>query len=271
MTSDFVDDASTEFWFERDGAKLLATSIGKGPPIILLHGGLATHHACQRFAAPLAARFQLITPDLRASGRSRYAGGLTWDQLADDVAALVTALGFERVVIGGISFGAGCAIRVALRHPGVLAGLVLLHPAFAGADVGLTEAQKAAMQAIGAVGNRVLTEGVQALYPLFEALPAPIRARARASVDSYDAASVATSTRFMASGAQPFASAVELASISVPTLIVPGTDSYHPVEVAEIYRTHVPRAIMRSVETAEFAATIAEFVDREVTCCAERR
>src|SRR4051794_12530096 len=58
-----------EIWFEHAGAKLFAVASGSGRPIVLLHGGLATHLACRVFAASLAERFRLITPDLRASGR----------------------------------------------------------------------------------------------------------------------------------------------------------------------------------------------------------
>src|SRR5678816_2376990 len=100
-----------EIGFEHAGANLYAVASGHGRPIILLHGGLATHLACWVFAAPLAGRFRLITPDLRASGRSIYREALSWDQLADDIAALIDHLGYERAVIGGVSFGAGVAVR----------------------------------------------------------------------------------------------------------------------------------------------------------------
>jgi len=252
-----------EIWFDRDGARLFAVASGAGVPVILLHGGLANHLACRVFAAPLAQRFRLITPDLRASGRSIYAGELTWDQLADDVAALIRHLGLPRAVIGGISAGAGCAVRVALRHPALTAALVVLHPAFAGGDVGLTPAQQVAMDAMDAAGSRAVAEGVQVLLPLFEALPPAIRDRAHEVIQGYDPASVAATTRFLASGAQPFASAAELATISAPTLLVPGVDPYHPTEVSDRYRQHLPRCTVREVAPMSFAPAIAEFIDQQ--------
>lgn len=253
-----------EIWFESEGTRLFAVESGRGRPVILLHGGLANHLACRRFAAPLSSRFRLITPDLRASGRSHHAGPLTWDQLADDVAALVRHLGLARVVVGGVSFGAGCAVRFALRHPAMTAALVVLMPAFAGADVGLTAAQRAAMDAMEAAGSRAVTEGVQVLHRLFDALPAELRDRARAVADTFDPASVAATTRFMVSGAYPFARAAELASIAVPALLVPGTDPQHPVEVSEVYRQALPRCTVREVEASALAATLARFLDDEV-------
>jgi 3-oxoadipate enol-lactonase len=265
MRSDATDGIDVrEIWFESGGARLFAVESGHGRPVILLHGGLATHLACRRTAAPLSPRFRIITPDLRASGRSTWAGLLTWDQLADDVAALALHLGVEDAVIGGVSFGAGCAVRVALRHPALTRGLVLLSPAFGGADIGLTRAQVDAMRAMDAAGRRTVTEGIDVLLPLFDALPAPMRERARAVAATYDPASVAASTRFMASGAQPFATAAELAAISAPTLLVPGTDPTHPAEVSDVYRRHLPRCTVRAVGPEDHAQAIADFIDREL-------
>jgi len=178
-------------------------------------------------------------------------------------------LGLSRAVIGGTSFGSGCAVRVALRHPALTAALVLLTPAFAGADVGLTPVQQAAMQAMDAAGSRAPTEGVQVLHRLYDGLAAPIRDRARAMVDGFDPASVAATTHFLASGAQPFATAADLASISAPTLLVPGSDPSHPPEVSDLYRRHLPRCTVREVHgewyAVDYASVIADFLDRELS------
>ena len=254
---------STDFWFESAGVRLYAVTAGDGFPVILFHGGLANHLACRVFAEPLAARYRVVTPDARAAGRSVFAGELTWDLLADDVAALVRHLGASRAAIGGISAGAGVAVRAALRHPELVAALVVLHPTFAGADVGLTPEQASAMAAMDAAGSRAVAEGISVLYPLFDPLPPAIRERARAIVPTYDPASVAATTRFLASGAQPFATGGELAQIAAPTLLVPGVDPYHPREVAEIYRRHIRDYTV--VDTLDFAGAIADFLIRCVT------
>jgi len=119
------------------------------------------------------------------------------------------------------------------------------------------------MRAMDAAGSRAVTEGVQVPLPLFDALPPEVRERARAVVAGYDPASVAATTRFLASGAQPFATAADLAAISAPTLLVPGADPYHPAEVSDRYRRHLGRCTVRDVETAGYAAAIAEFLDQQ--------
>ena len=254
---------TTEIHFEHAGSSLFAVEAGEGAPIVLLHGGLSNHRGVRLWAAPLADRFRLVTPDLRGSGASHFAGELTWDLFADDVAALCARLGIARAIIGGVSFGGGVAIRTALRHPELVAGLVLLHPAFGGSELGMSPTQHAAMNAMDALGSRAPAEGVSVLYPLADTLPASLRERARASFSVYDPASVAASTKFMASAVQPFERNSELAAITVPALVVPGVDATHPVEVAEVYRAHLPSCELRPVDSSFFAPAIADFASAQ--------
>jgi hypothetical protein len=107
------------------------------------------------------------------------------------------------------------------------------------------------------VGRRAPREGIGVLHPLFDALPPAIRERARAMVESFDPASVAATTHFMATGAQPFATGGELAAIACPVLVVPGTDPTHPASHAEAFRRHLSDC--RVVETPDLAAAIAAF------------
>ncbi len=248
-------------WFLRGDVRLFAADSGDGPPLVLLHGGLASHVAVRHWAAPLAARWRVITPDLRASGRSRHAGALSWDDLADDVAALLDHLAIARAVVGGTSFGAGVAVRAALRHPTRVAGLAVLDPAYGGAALGLDAAQRAAMDAMAAAGARALVDGARALHPLLAALPAALRDRARDMVDGFDPASVAALTRFMASGAQPFDRGDALEALAMPALLVPGADPTHPPEVADVYRRHLRRLTVVEVGAGIDRPGLAAAVD----------
>lgn len=255
-----MDISVREHWFDNDGARLYAADSGDGEAIVLLHGGLSDHRSCWLYARPLTEQFRVITPDLRGAGRSHFAGPLTWDAIAGDIAALVHQLGFARVVIGGSSFGAGAATAFALRHPSLVSALLVLNPAYGGSELGLLPAQQAAMAAMYEVGRRAPAEGIAVLFPLLETLPVEIRERARGVVASFDPASVATTTAFMASAAQPFARGTDLAAIAAPTLLVPGTDPTHPRDVADVFRRHLRRCTVREVELPGYAHAIAEFV-----------
>jgi len=250
-----------EFWFEREGARLFAVEDGEGRAIVMLHGGMASHVASFPLIAPLASRYRVLAPDVRGNGKSWYGERLTFDQLADDVAALLDHIGADRAVVGGVSGGTGGALRFALRHPGRTAGLVLVQPVYAGEERGYTDAQRQTFAMMDAVASRALAEGVQVLRPLYAGLPPEIREKALAMVDGFDAASVVATSHFIASGAQPFTSAADLRSLSMPTLIVPGGDPLHPVEVADFYAENIPDRSV-SVPATDVTAEIGAFCDR---------
>ncbi len=228
-----------EVWYEADGARLFAREVGDGHPVVFVHGGLADHRAALFRVRQLAGTHRLVTPDLRGSGRSVHAGDLSWDRLADDMAALLEHLELERAVVGGTSMGSAVALRFALRYPRRLQGLVLMSPVYPGADRPLSEAATVAMQTMKEAGERALEHGMDALRPLFETLPPPIRDVAIEMMLGFDAASVAATTRFLASNQQPMESVHELESINAPVMVLPGIDPQHPAEVASLYTQHL--------------------------------
>lgn len=249
-----------EFWFESAGVRLFAVEDGAGRPIVMLHGGMASHLASLPLVAPLASRYRILTPDLRGSGRSWSAAPLTFDQLADDVAALLDHIGADRAVVGGASGGSGVALRFALRHRGRISGLVLVKPVYAGEERGYTEAQRETFARMDAVASRALAEGVQVLRPLYANLPPEIREKALAMFEGFDAASVVATSRFIASGAQPFASAADLRSLAVPTLLVRGEDALHPAEVSDLHAGNIPGCRVAPA-SADVPAEIGAFCD----------
>jgi 3-oxoadipate enol-lactonase len=252
----------SEIWFEREGVRLFAVEDGRGRPIVMLHGGMSSHLSSLPFLVPLIPRYRVLAPDLRGSGRSWYGGRLSFDQLADDVVALLDHAGLERAVIGGASGGSGVALRFALRHPDWTAALVLIHPVYGGEERGYTEAQKQAFAGMDALASRALAEGVQVLRPLYENLPPAIREQALAMMEGFDAASVVATSHFIASGAQPFTSAADLRALSMPTLLVPGADALHPAEVSALYAENIPDCSVAPVAIGEVAAGIGAFCDR---------
>ena len=113
-----------------------------------------------------------------------------------------------------------------------------------------------------AVASRALDEGVQVLRPLYANLSAGMREKALAMIESFDPASVVATSRFVASGAQPFSSASELRSLTVPTLIVRGDDAIHPGEVSDVYAATIGECRILPASTGDLASAIGTFVDR---------
>jgi len=253
---------SQEIWFESEGTRLFALELGHGTPVVFVHGGLADHRAALFRVKALSSTQRLVCPDLRGSGRSVHAGPLSWDRLADDLAALLDHLAIERAVVGGTSMGSAVALRFALRHPQRLRGLILMSPLYPGADRPLADAATSAMRVMSEAGQRALEHGLESLSPLFENLPQPVRDVALEMMRGFDPASVAATTRFLARGEQPLGSARELASIDVPTLLIPGIDPQHPAEVASLYARHLRQPLLVLATDPELSQKLAEFCTR---------
>lgn len=102
-----------------DGIELAWHELGRGRPVVLLHGffsDAATNWIKYGHAAAIAARgFRVIMPDLRAHGASakpHHAGAYPLDVLAQDGLALVRHLGLTDYDLGGYSLGARTSVRM---------------------------------------------------------------------------------------------------------------------------------------------------------------
>lgn len=104
---------------------------GQGRPILFIHGlGGQLHHFRHTLFAHLADDFRLVALDRPGSGYSArpadFEGSLT--EQAEVIARFIEALGLQRPLIVGHSFGGAVALALALAHPQAISGLVLLSP-----------------------------------------------------------------------------------------------------------------------------------------------
>ena len=112
--------------FESNGIVTAYEKSGRGEPIVLLHGGEADHSMFDGLARELAAHFTVIAYDQRDSGGTRNPpSSYSLADLADDAAALILGLGYDRVHVFGTSLGGLIAQVLAARHPGRIDRLVL--------------------------------------------------------------------------------------------------------------------------------------------------
>ena len=132
---------------EANGAALYYEEHGDGAPLILIHGGLSSGSQWEPVVPELADGFRVITPDSRGHGRSTNpAGELSYALIADDIAALIAALGLQRPVVGGWSDGGQVTLELGARHPGV-AGALIVGAAYPDFEAGLREAHRALLGA----------------------------------------------------------------------------------------------------------------------------
>ena len=130
-----------------NGTTLFTESLGQGPAILVLHGGLGFDHTYFRpYLDPLADANRLVYLDHRNHGRSGRPPieQLTHEQLAADVEAIRSSLGLGKMILFGHSYGGFVALEYALRYQDRIAGLVLCctAPAIDYADVVMENAKR---------------------------------------------------------------------------------------------------------------------------------
>lgn len=100
---------------------------GEGPPVVFVHGAIVDHSQWDPQVEALSDEYTTITYDMRGHGRTGGSarGTYSMDLFADDLDALLDALGVDAAVVCGLSMG-GCIAQVyAARRPDRVAGLVL--------------------------------------------------------------------------------------------------------------------------------------------------
>lgn len=105
---------------------------GHGPDVLLLHSGVCDRRMWDPQWPALTQRFRVVRPDLRGFGKTPLGPGRF--SHADDVVALLDHLDVEQAIMVGSSFGGLVALETATAHPGRVAGLILLCPAFRGLE-----------------------------------------------------------------------------------------------------------------------------------------
>jgi pimeloyl-ACP methyl ester carboxylesterase len=98
-----------------------------GVPLVLLHGAFSNIETDFGELLPLlAATRQVIGVEQQAHGRTADIDRpLSYEQMADDTAALLQSLGIARADLFAYSFGGGAAMQLALRHPALVRKMVL--------------------------------------------------------------------------------------------------------------------------------------------------
>lgn len=114
------------------GFPMHVAEAGDGPPLVLVHGWPEFWATWEPVMQRLEGRFRLIAPDLRGFGESGNPDDGPSDRAgadthADDVAALMDALGLDSAGFVGHDIGAYVLQRLAIRHPDRVARLLFFN------------------------------------------------------------------------------------------------------------------------------------------------
>lgn len=101
---------------------------GSGEALVWLHGGAGLYTSAGTDL--LTESFRVVAFELPGFGSSwQLATATTFDELSEQVAAGIRALGLSRYVLHGTSFGGAAALHLALNHPDRVTRLILESPA----------------------------------------------------------------------------------------------------------------------------------------------
>jgi pimeloyl-ACP methyl ester carboxylesterase len=230
-------------YFDVEGPGLVAhgDTMRQRPTVVALHGGPGIDHSWLKpMLAPLARVAQIVYLDHRGNGRSERGSPETWNLAtwADDVRAFCDALGIERPVVLGTSFGGFVAQAYATRHPNHPGKLVLagtsprFHAERAFAQFGRLGGPDAA-----AIARRYFTDPsgdifqkyMEVCLPLYRRVPPPPTENPGAPILNLEVA-----RHFIGGEWHTFDFRSSLRAIACPTLILAGEeDPVLPIVGAE--------------------------------------
>jgi pimeloyl-ACP methyl ester carboxylesterase len=110
-----------------NGLKLYYEIHGTGKPLVLMHGGLGTVEMFAQLLPRLADTRQVIAVELQSHGHTADINRpLSFELMADDIAALIRHLRLPEADLMGYSLGGGVALQTAFRHPALVRKLVVV-------------------------------------------------------------------------------------------------------------------------------------------------
>lgn len=214
--------------FVHDGVTFYYETYGQGEPLLLVHGNGSSLGLMARQIAFFRTHRQVIAMDSRDQGRSgESAGPITYEMMADDLAALLDHLKIQKADVLGWSDGGIEALLMGLRHPDKVGKLVAM----------------------------AANLNPQAIYPETQKFVDDYRAAIPA-----DAAKTPEGRRSLKMlnllANEPHIDPAELAKVTAPTLILSGDhDMIQLQHTVEIYE-HLPNANLAVFPNATHAIPV---------------
>ena len=248
----FITVNGARLFFDVDGAALVPDGRGmrQKPTLLLLHGGPGFDHSGFKPAfSQLTDLCQIVYLDHRGNGRSDYGDPVNWTlpQWGDDVRAFCDALGIERPIVYGVSFGGFVAQSYATRHPDHPGKLVLCSTSAkqelpmvldAFERIGGKPARALAELRWTAPTAEIRREYQRVCHPLYNTQPERDPDRRFRAIQN-DAVGVAFRTDGMDFRA-------DLARITCPTLVMAGdADPITPIAFSEVIAGCLPQHLLQ--------------------------
>jgi 3-oxoadipate enol-lactonase len=241
-------------WIELNGTSLRYELSGSGKTtLVLVHEMGGTLDSWDQVLPALNHARRVLRYDTRGAGMSeKIRGKVTFDDMADDLAALLTALNITgKVALAGTAVGAAIASHFAVRHAARSGALIVTSPA-TGVAADRRQATLDRAAAAETQGMRALAE-----QSLANSYPPEVRHNAeefrkfRARWLANDPESFAAINRMLADSTVT----EELPRIACPTLVISCThDKLRAPSAIEPMAKRIPGAEYLEINSGHFAA-----------------
>lgn len=114
-----------------NGLKMYYEIHGEGEPVVMLHGAFMTITGWADWIKELSKTRKVIAVEMQGHGRTAdIKRDMSFENLADDVAALLDHLKIPSADVIGYSMGGGVAMQTAIRHPEKVRKVVVISAVF---------------------------------------------------------------------------------------------------------------------------------------------
>ncbi|MFT3672867.1 alpha/beta fold hydrolase [Aestuariivirga sp.] len=236
----------------RDGIALtLYVQEGEGPLMVFQHG-LCGDAAQPAAVFPHTSGARLAVLECRGHGASEAGDPAAFAiaTFADDVATAIRMITDRPCVVGGISMGAAIAMRLAVREPGLVRGLVIARPAWSFSDA---PANMRPNLAVGECLRKQRTAGEADAFVAsgtgrMLAAESPDNLKSLLSFFTREPRSVTAELLVRISGDGPGVTRAELSALRVPTLVIGNSEDHiHPLSLATEIADAIPGARFREI------------------------
>jgi pimeloyl-ACP methyl ester carboxylesterase len=205
-----------------NGIKYYYEISGKGEPLLLLHGGLGSTDMFKPIMPAFTEHRQVIAIDLQGHGRTELGKRkISLPDLGDDIASVLTQLGYKNVDVMGYSFGGGVAFRLAAQHPEMVRRVALVSAGFSseGFYPEMREQQKQVNAGLAeAMKPTPMYQSYVAVAPKPEDFPKLLQAMGDLMREQYDYSA-------------------DVKKLTMPTMLIFGdSDMYRPEHIVEFYK-----------------------------------
>ena len=127
----FADDMAAGDRVEVNGMEMYYEVSGEGDPLIVLHGAYMNIPSMGGIIPALAERHRVYAVEFQGHGRTTDIDRpITYENLGDDVAVFMDAVGLEKADVFGYSMGANAGLQLAIRHPEKVGRLIVASAAY---------------------------------------------------------------------------------------------------------------------------------------------